>query len=256
MTRPRLYNSEAIVLKHLDFGEAHRIVTLYTPEIGKLRVVARSVRLTKSKLGGHLEPLNQVQVSIARGQNLDTATQAEAIRSFRLLKEDLERLSRAFYLADLTDQFTPDELSNYPLYQLLLNTLEALEVSEGPDLLLRCFEMELLSCVGYQPELHWCVECRKRLEPEDHLFCCAMGGVLCPICRTQSRDALIPLSINAMKALRLIQREGYQLVASFGISSHTLEEMERFLKAYIRHLLERDVKSGAFLNLIKSTGAS
>ena len=256
MSHPRLYNSEALVLKGLDFGEANRIITLYTPELGKLRVVARGMRKANSKLSGHLEPLTHVHISIARGQNLDMVNQAETLHGYSLLREDLDRLSQALYIVELIDQFVADEVSNYPLYNLLLNTLKRLEKATNPELLVRCFEMEMLTYVGYQPELHWCIECRQRLEPDDHLFNCAMGGIMCPECRTWSGDPLIPLSLNTMKVLRFIQREGYQRASALNVPKRTLMEAERLMRTYIRYTLDRDVKAGTFMNLVKLAGSA
>jgi DNA repair protein RecO (recombination protein O) len=71
MTAPRLYNTEAIALKKTQLGEADCIVTLYTPYLGKLRAVAKGARRSKSKLGGHIEPLCYSKMLLARGQNLD-----------------------------------------------------------------------------------------------------------------------------------------------------------------------------------------
>ena len=77
MAIPRIYKTEAIVLRQNSLGEADRIVTLYTPSNGKVRAVARGVRRPKSKLSGHLELLNRVKISLARGRNLDIVSEAE-----------------------------------------------------------------------------------------------------------------------------------------------------------------------------------
>ena len=254
MNRPKLYKTEAIVLKQTRLGEADRILTLYTPEMGKLRVVAKGVRRPTSKLGGHVEPLNHVLLSASRGRNLDTASQGQTLHSFRSLREDLRCLSWAFYMADLVDNFTPEESSNYHLFNLLLRALGWLNETSHTELLLRFFEMRLLEYVGYQPELYWCVECRRHLDPGEYAFSCSLGGVLCSSCDTRMGGALVSVSLNTMKVLHLLQREEYPTAAPLHISEPLLRSVERLLSVYIRHLLEREVRSASFVRVVASGG--
>jgi len=89
--RQRLYRTSAIVLKRQDFGEADRILTLFTPERGKLRVIAKGVRKTTSRKSGHVELFTYSNLLIAKGRNLDIVTQAEMIRPFLGLRQELPR---------------------------------------------------------------------------------------------------------------------------------------------------------------------
>ena len=88
------------------------------------------------------------------------------------------------------------------------------------------------------------------LEPDDHLFACDGGGVLCPNCRTASNGALIPLPLNTMKTLRFIQREArFDKVEALNVTAHIRQDMERLMRTYIRHIAEREVKSAEFVNI-------
>ena len=89
MARPRTYKSEGIILKGIPLGEADRIVTIYTLGSGKLRLVAKGVRRSRSRMSGYLEPLTYVSISVAEGRNIDTITEVEIIQSFREIREDL-----------------------------------------------------------------------------------------------------------------------------------------------------------------------
>ena len=250
MSRFRTYRTEGVVIRQMPLGEADRILTLCSPDMGKVRAVAKGVRRTKSKLGGHLELLNRASVSVAIGRNLDTISEASAISTFGGIREDLGRVSRAMYVAELVDTFSMEGNGNRSIYHLLLNTLLWLERANSPDLLIRWFEMRLLECSGYMPELVNCVECREWLEPADHLFVCDAGGVICPNCRTASSGALLPLPINAMKTLRFIQRElQFDNVETLSVSGQILKDMERLMRAYIRHIAEREVRSAEFVSL-------
>jgi len=250
LSRFRTYRTEGVVIRQMPLGEADRILTLCSPDMGKVRAVAKGVRRTKSKLGGHLELLNRASVSVAIGRNLDTISEASAISTFGGIRGDLSRVSRAMYIAEVVDSFSMEGNGNRALYHLLLSTLLWLERTANLDLLMRWFEMRLLDCSGYMPELVHCVECREWLEPADHLFACDAGGVLCPNCRTASSGALLPLPLNTMKTLRFVQREAkFDKLESLNVPANILKDMERLMRTYIRHVAERDVRSAEFVSL-------
>ena len=101
MPRPRVYKTQAIVLRQRKLGEADKIVTLYTSHQGKVDAVAKGVRRTKSRLAGHLEPLTLGSYMLAEGRELDIVTQAETVDAFAGLRADLDRVSRGLYCAEL-----------------------------------------------------------------------------------------------------------------------------------------------------------
>jgi DNA repair protein RecO (recombination protein O) len=121
MAIPRVYKTEAIVLKHINLKEADRILTLYTPNQGKLSAVAKGVRRPKSRMGGHLEILTHCFLMLTRGRSMDTINQSETISSFLPLREDLWRSSLALYAVELVSQFTVEHVENYLAYRLLLD---------------------------------------------------------------------------------------------------------------------------------------
>ena len=88
MPRPKTYNTEGVVLKHMRLGEADRIITLYTPDRGKVRAVVKGARRAKSRKGGFLQPLTHVRVSIAEGRTLDQVVEAATVASCHQLKVD------------------------------------------------------------------------------------------------------------------------------------------------------------------------
>jgi len=251
MTRPRNYQTEAIIIKKIKLGEADRILTLYTPYLGKIRAVAKGVRRPRSKLAGHLELLTHSLVSLARGRNLDTITGSQTINSFLPLKSDLQLISYALYATELVDQFTAEHIENYPLFQLLLETLHQLCQAGNNELALRYFELHLLNQVGYRPQLQQCVSCRQPLEPTINSFCPGAGGMLCPSC-CQSQPLTRPVSVNALKVLRLLQSSGYDIVVKLKMDPELSHQLEMVMRDYLRYLLEREVKSAAWLDTLRS----
>src|SRR6059058_3963890 len=122
--REHLYKSEAIVIKRMDLGEADKILTIFTPHFGKLRVVAKGVRKVTSRLAGHVELFTRSQMLLAKARNLDIVTQSETVDAFRPLHDDLSLIARASYTAEMLDKLTPDALEAYPAYKLLVETLQ------------------------------------------------------------------------------------------------------------------------------------
>jgi DNA repair protein RecO (recombination protein O) len=250
MSRERLYRTEAIVLKRTDFGEADKLLTLYTPGLGKLRVIGKGVRRPTSRKSGHVELFTHTELLLAKGRNLDIVTQAQTINPHLPLREDLFRLSYACYAAELVDRFAEEGVDNLPLYKLLLGVLDWL--SHEPDLALtmRYFEVQMLGHLGYSPQLFQCVECRAVLQPEPQYFDPDAGGVLCPRCGEGRRGA-IPLSLAALKVLRFLQTREWELCRGLRLSPSTHAELEQTLYRYVVHLLERNLKSVEFLDLLR-----
>lgn len=250
MTSPRNYQTEAIIIKKTKLGEADSILTLYTPNLGKIQGFAKSLRKTKSKLAGHLELLTHSMVSLARGRNIDTITSSQTITSFLPLKTNLELTSYALYVIELVNQFTADHLENYRLFRLLLETLDRLCQADDKELVLRSFELHLLDSVGYRPQLQRCLSCQAALQPVTNSFCATVGGMLCPDC-SRTQPLTISLSVNAQKVLRLLQSDDYDTASRLKIPAELAGELEGVMRSYLRYLLEREVKSAAWLDMLK-----
>jgi len=250
MTKPRNYQTEAIIIKKTKLGEADSILTLYTPHLGKIQGFAKSLRKTRSKMAGHLELLTHSLVSLARGRNIDTITGAQTINSFLPLKSDLELTSYALYATELVNQFAAEDVEDYPVFQLLLETMHRLSQGGDNELVLRYFELHLLDKVGYRPQLEQCVSCHSPLKDTTNLFCPGAGGMLCPAC-SQSQPMSYPLSAEAQKALRSLQNSDYDTASQLEINPELAHQLEMVMRNYIRYLLEREVKSAAWLDTLR-----
>jgi len=250
MTAPRVYQTEAIIIKRIKLGEADRILTLYTPELGKLKAVAKGTRRPQSKLGGHVELLTHSRLMLARGRNLDIITQAQTINNFLPIKDNLERISRGLYIAELVDSFTGEHSEDRRLFDLVLEVLQQLSQFNDFELVLRYFELHLLDHLGYRPQLQQCTECNLSLKPEANFFSPNHGGVLCHDCGFQE-PAARPLSLNALKVLRLWQNCDYATARRVKISPELATELEQIMREYIKYLLDKQLKSTAWLDKLK-----
>lgn len=249
MITQKSYRTQAVVLKYIPLWESDRLLTLYTPDSGKLRVVAKGVRRAKSKFAGHLEPLTHVTLTVTEGASLGTITDAQSIQSFKTLKSDLQAISIGIYLAELLDGFSSDNLSNPELFELFVNTLKHLDENQYPMLLMRYFEAKLLVYSGFGPELYICVMCGDLLNPINHYYSLSDGGILCPTCKLNATTVTHPISMNTIKVIRYLQREKYNDISKLTLSASILKETEKILRDYIRYILEKDLKSAAFMDI-------
>jgi DNA repair protein RecO (recombination protein O) len=262
MGTPRSYQTQGIILKQTKLGEFDKIVTIYSPEFGKLRAVAKGACRPKSKLGGNVEPLTHSLMLLAKGRNLDIVTQSQTINGFLALKSDLWRMACGLYILELIDSFTIEGGENHPLFDLLLDTLNQLSEPDSNEAILRYFELHLLHHLGYRPQLRRCVNCDSPLKPVVNFFSPSKGGVLCPHCdfeenhrygqiETIPLNPSLPLSVGAFKVLRLWQSCDYATARRVRVKPELSWELEQVLPEYIRYILQRELKSLAWLKELK-----
>lgn len=246
MKQERQYRTEAIVLKRTDFGEADRILTIYTPDRGKMRVVAKGVRRIASRKAGHVELFVRARCQFHRGQNLDILTQAESVEVFRPLREDLRRAASAYLVAELVDGFMTEGLEQAKVYHLLAETLRRLSQERDLWLVTHHFELRFLGLVGYRPELFQCVQCKAPLTPEGNAWNPDRGGLVCSTC-SEETSHLHRVSPQAFEVLRYLQTHTYQDCKTLPLTNRVRREAERLLETYVVYLLERQLKSASFL---------
>ncbi|MDP2718415.1 MAG: DNA repair protein RecO [Dehalococcoidia bacterium] len=252
MSRARVYKTEAIIIRHQDFGEADKIITLYTPYIGKITAIAKGVRRPKSRMGGHLDLLTRSNLLAAQGKNLDIITQAHLIDSFAPLKAELWRLSCGLYAAELVHRFTPERLPHASLYNLFTVTLERLGKYDKGELVLRFFEMRLLDLMGYRPELRKCSSCSGVIQPGPNYFSSAAGGVVCEEChsaRPLPNDRAV--SVNAVKVLRVLQGESFETAVCLKLGRELASELDYVLRSFITYILEQEIRSTGWLDTLR-----
>ncbi|MHB8993110.1 MAG: DNA repair protein RecO [Chloroflexota bacterium] len=255
--RPRVYRTKGVVLKRIDLGEADKILTIYTSTNGKLRAVAKGVRRPSSRLGGHVDEFAYSDMLLARGRELDVVTQSQTLDPFRRMREELWRTSYGYYVTELVDSFTEERIENQPLFDLLVSTLRMLAERDDLITVVRSFELHLLDLVGYRPELTHCLECREEIRPVANHFSGGRGGVLCPACGQHDVTA-VPISLSGLKVLRYLQRLDAPPPGGLRLEPATRREVEAVMRSCVEHLLERAVKSTAFLERLRleeSSGA-
>jgi DNA repair protein RecO (recombination protein O) len=255
MPRPRTYRVEAIVLRRIDFGEADRVLVLYTRERGKQPVVAKGIRRISSRTAGHLELFTRSEIQLAKGANLDVVTQAETRDPYRALREDLTKTSTAYLIAELTDALTEEAIEQPELFDLLADAFRALGTNDDPRLLAAHFQVSLLDVAGFRPVLMQCVSCQESLLPGKNGFSAYLGGALCPRC-TPAEPSARPIDSDVLKVLRNLQRSGQPGSARFRVPEIVMREVERVLRDLVERHTERRLRTPDLLARLRTEQAS
>jgi DNA repair protein RecO (recombination protein O) len=267
MREPRSFGVEAVVLRHSNYGEADRILTLFTRQFGKTRVIVKGARKVTSRKAGHLEPFTRVKLQLAKGRDMSLVTQADTVEAYLPLHEDLVLTGQTSYVIELLDRFTYDEgIDSSAIFRLLTDTLDRLASKSDPWLAIRYYEMRLLDHLGFRPKLFECAQCGREILPEEQFFSYAAGGVICPessrtlfqgmsprVDRTAKAEAagLRPISVEALKYLRHFQRSSYAAAARAHPVREVQQEIESLMQGYFTYLLERELKTPGFLRQIR-----
>lgn len=239
----------AIVLRHRPFGESDKIVSFFTEEFGKLTGIAKGAMRSRRRFVNSLEPFALVNLRFherAHG-NLAFILAADLVTSFNRLLADLERISYASYLVEITDGLVGDREENRAIYQHLKEGLTFLEENETSLRFLTAFELKLLRLVGYQPFLEHCKGCRCALENAQSRwhFSPIDGGILCGSC-ARSRRQILPLGSTAVEVLTALQSE--REVSRTSLPRSAVQEIRAALLGFIQFHMDREIKSASFLS--------
>ena len=235
-----MYREQGVVLRTWRLGETDRIVSLLTLGRGKVRAVAKGVRKPGSRFGARLEPTSHVALLLYEGRSLDTITQADAVETFRDLRENLEAITGALALLEVTDQVAQEQEANPQLFRMLVGALRTLDQDPSP-LLVPAYFWKLLSLEGFHPLVDVCVRCETpyglvALVPE-------LGGAVCAACAPQTPG---PDAGSALEVVQRILGGGLRAALTEPVSSVT-KEVERLAVRAVEFHLERRLRSTALL---------
>lgn len=266
--------TKAVVLSEKDIGEADKLFTLYAENFGKIEVLGKSIRKIKAKLRGALQILNYTFLEFIQGKNFFIATDAILEENFKELKKDIKKYRLALYLCQLIDKLVKGQERDEKIWKLLLETLNDLQPTTynrrlttddfkgkilnshwvSLQLIVRYFEWNLLSLLGFEPELYHCVLCRERISQGKFYFSAKEGGVVCEKCssgitklpienfhKTQEKNEAKEISRDAIKILRVIILQDKDLLGRLKISQERERELKELSKYYLSYILEEEI---------------
>ncbi|MGE5426125.1 MAG: DNA repair protein RecO [Bacillota bacterium] len=211
------YPTRAIILNRRDWREADRLVSVYTPDHGRLDLVVRGARKLGSKLAAHLEPLSLSRLLVVKGKGRDYVGAALMEKPYLGIKQDLNKLYFSGKALSLFCSLVREEESDPALFSWLEKWLDNLDEAGGTKELpkedgrfrLALFSWRLLVLSGYGPILDRCAVCGRIPEAGKNRFDLSRGGLVCPECASKEplNGSVLPISDNLIKLLRVVGGE-------------------------------------------------
>jgi len=195
-----LRETEAVVLRTFRLGEADKIASLLTRQLGRLRAVAAGAQRTKSRYGGTLEPLSHVRIWVFERENRDLLrlNSVELVESFYDMQKDYRVQVAAQYIAEVSERVLPEREVNERAFRLLLAVLRAMKRSGEINRPLLYFNYWMLRLGGVLPDLERCAACGRALDPAGGYYGRGAEGLRCAACREAGDDQLLSAQALAM----------------------------------------------------------
>lgn len=231
-------NTSALVLRVTDYNDRDALLTLLTPQYGKLTVKARGLRRKNSPLVAPCQLLSYGDFVLFEYRDMYTINEATAIELFRDLRGDLQKLSLGTYFAQVAETISQEDLPNPELLSLVLNCLYALSKLDIPESQIKAvFEMRAACLAGYTPDVSGCVSCGNDLPDR---FDVSEGHFECSTCRNPNSGGLrMPISPGLLDALRYIVLCTPKRLFSFAIGEDTAQQLSAVTELYLTSQLER-----------------
>lgn len=244
-----MIKTEGIILSEIRYKETSKILKVYTKKLGKISILAQGAYRPKSQLIATTQPFSQVEFHLRAGRNMYYISQADLVKSFYSIRENMERLTYGFYILELLDKSIPDEEENEKLFLLLEKGLDHLSSLDKDYLkFITAYELKYISFIGYRPHLDSCVVCNDGKNGKLK-FSNELGGILCGQCLSQDITAK-NISNGILLALNELLYSTFEEISSLNISNDILIKIHEILVDYILYSIERrEFKS---LSLVKS----
>lgn len=240
-------HTQGIVLKYTNINESDRMLTVFSPSLGKISVLARGCRKPKSKFLSAAAQFSYSDLVLLTYRDLYILSQADGINLFYDLRSDPDRLAYGNYLAELAEEAANPGEQNPPLFALLLQALSHLSYGgHHPADITAAFEMKYLDICGFRPELYHCLRCQGSLAGKS-AFDVHLGGVLCGTCSVES--AALPVSADSVQCMREMLAQEMGLGCKV-LRAETRSQLEEILPTFISVKLDKRFRGRDYLDVL------
>ena len=241
-----LKQTRGIILTVSDHGEADKIVSFYSPDLGRATAIAKGAKRSKKRFVNKLEEFSCLRLFYQQGKRggLLFLAQAELEHAFLTLRRHYDRYVVASMICELVGLFTGERDPDPRIFSLLSWTFLFLDRGNAPLRAAVFFHLKILTLTGYQPALHQCRGCGKEVgQSKVYGFHPAGGTLLCETCRQRDERPLSPLSLQSVKILQRLDVLEPARLDRLHFSGSTIRETLTMLHRYSRHLLQREIRS-------------
>lgn len=238
---------EGIVVRTQNYGETHKIITIFSKEMGKISAICRGANKGKSKLSALAQPFIKANFLIYVSKGLSTVQQGEVIQSFRSLREDIMKTAYAAYLVELTMMLTDDREAERYLYNQLDLTLDWINNEEELMVPLFMLELKLFKRGGFAPIIDCCARCGSMNNLTS--FSVREGGLLCSDCFYTDEHAML-LSPNVIKLLPIFMKAGLEQIGTINMKHANIQLLRKIFDNYYDTYGSYQLKSKRFLEQI------
>lgn len=243
---------EGIVIRTMPYGESHKIVTLFTEEAGKMTVMARGAKKTRSKLAAVTQPFTYGAFLIQSGRGMGTLSQGEPIESMRFIRENLEATAYASYVVEIVDKLTEDGQQSTGIYELLREALQAINEEYDAEAIALFVEWKMLRVGGIHPILHACANCGAT--DGEFGFSFQQIGFLCHRCFHLDRF-VIKLAPTHIKLIRTFYTVPIHRVGDLTLKKETKMLMKKIVRTIYDEQMGTFFKARKFLDALEQTPA-
>ncbi len=227
-----------LVLRVTDYNDRDALLTVLTPDHGKLTVKARGLRRKNSPLIAPCQLLAYGDFTLFEYKGMYTVNEAVSVELFQPLRRDLCKLSLATYFAQVAELICQEDLPNPEVLSLVLNCLHALSRMDIPENKIKAvFELRIACLAGYMPDVSGCHDCGR--EDPDR-FDISAGRLECSGCRSMDSDGLrLPVTAGTILAMRYITMCSPKKLFGFQLGQEALSQLSGISEAYLTTQLER-----------------
>ena len=236
------YKTDAIILAVHNWGEADKMVTLFSRDLGIIKAAAYGCRRPRSALAGGMQMFCYLDVQLGEGQRLDIVRQCEMKLSFKALREDLDAMAYATFVAELVLELCPERHPEPQIFDKLLQAYAAFS-KHNPRIVALAVAYQFLDYTGYQLNFDTCVVCGTPIQG-DAFFSLEQRGVLCSDCKSSGVDVF---SAKLRMFIYQLRELDWLKPPVFSVSGGDLVLAETLLLLYLQNLLEKPLKSLAFI---------
>ncbi len=236
----RSIKTNGIVIAENSLGDSDKILTILTPNLGKISCVAKGAKRPKSLLMAGSQLLCFGEYVLHKSNDIYNIQSCDPIEVFYNIRTDLDKLNYVSTITKIISDVTTENQNNYNILKLYLNTLYIISESDkNLDFIISVFKMRLLKILGYAPNINECVSCGEK----DNLteFSIKDDGFKCPNCSKQDKSS-IKLSEGSKYAIIYSQMADAKKIFSFTISDQALKEFELVSRIYFNEKLEKEYK--------------